>query len=133
MAAKDTSLWVTGSEFYLQMIEELLGEQRNGLLQGLSCWRTVMDGENSPVQIHLLQNVIVSQQSDELYFLKPTDLLSSGNPAPLSLNWYIIVFYIQICGSWFKNLVLTRQKQLSWELTKSESKASSAPPGDMIQ
>lgn len=64
------------------MIEELPGEQRNRLLQGLSCWRTVMDSENSPVQIHLLQNVIVSQQSDELYFLKPTDLLSSGNPAP---------------------------------------------------
>lgn len=52
-----------------------------------------MDSENSPVQIHLLQNVIVSQQSDELYFLKPTDLLSSGNPAlPIAKLVYYCFF-----------------------------------------
>lgn len=111
---------------HLQEIEELLWEQRDRLLQGLSCWWTVMDSENNPAQIHLLQ------RERETVFLKPTNL--SRKPIPPLLNWYINdLTHRSLVNDGKQNLVLTIERRLLWELIKSASKVFLAPPGDRLQ
>lgn len=112
----------------LQVIEELLCEQRDRLLQGLSCWRTVMDSENNPVQIHLLQSVVVSQPRGELYFLNPP-IFHQVETLPTQCYSGILVVFTH--GSLVDNLEITWfWANKNRELTKSESNPSSAPPGN---